>query len=621
MENDKEVNQASELVAGGNGSGAAFMVMEGKGPEPDLVGEVLADHGADQEDHALPDFSQMSKKEMLDVLKELLKSEDFKKTDAIVKELKPLYDEIRTNEKAEALIKFKSEGGNEDDFEYRYDETDHHFDATLKLLRDKRTHFYKSIEEKKSENLRKKNEILEQLRVLMDGEDSPNSFHKFKELQHQWKQVGPVPMQNIKTLWANYNALIDRFYDHRSIYFELKELDRKKNLETKLELCSKAEKLIEASTIKNAVHDLNELHNEFRHIGPVPKEDQENVWQRFKKASDEVYAKRDALVAELHLELKKNLEAKSQLSVDIAEFATFTSDRIKDWNEKTISILELQKKWDGVGAMPRTKAKDLNKKFWSSFKSFFHNKGLFFKKLDEERSNNLKAKQELVQRALQLKSSEDWAHTSQELIELQRKWKDIGPVPEKQREKIFKEFKEACDFFFEQRRGTQEKADLEQEDNLKKKESIIDGLLIAVKEGTGNREALHQMQLQFASIGFVPKSAMASVRSRFNEATSKYIELVGNLNPTEKNSITLEAELTNLRNDPQAERKLFNKEQTLRKQITKAENDLAVLRNNLEFFGRSKNAEKMKGEFSSQIEEANQHLMELKKQLKLLKSV
>jgi Domain of Unknown Function (DUF349) len=621
MENDKEVNQASELVAGGNDSGAAFMVMEGKSPEPDLNGEALVDHAADQEDPALPDFSQMSKKEMLDVLKELLKSEDFKRADTIVKELKPLYDEIRTNEKAEALIKFKSEGGNEDDFEYRYDETDHHFEATLKLLRDKRTQFYKSIEEKKSENLRKKNEILEQLRVLMDGEDSPNSFHKFKELQHQWKLVGPVPMSNLKTLWANYNALIDRFYDHRSIYFELKELDRKKNLETKLELCNKAEKMVEASSIKNAVHELNDLHNEFRHIGPVPKEDQENVWQRFKKASDQVYAKRDALVAELHLELKKNLEAKSQLSVDIAEFASFTSDRIKDWNEKTKAILELQKKWDGIGAMPRTKAKDLNKKFWSSFKSFFHNKGLFFKKLDEERSNNLKAKQELVQRAMQLKSSEDWAHTSQEMIELQRKWKDIGPVPEKQREKIFKEFKEACDFFFEQRRGTQVKADLEQEDNLKKKESIIEGLLSAVKEGIGNREALHQMQLQFASIGFVPKNAMASVRSRFNEATSKYIELVGNLNPTEKDSITLEAELTNLRNDPQAERKLFNKEQTLRKQITKAENDLAVLRNNLEFFGRSKNAEKMKGEFSNQIEEANQHLMELKKQLKLLKSV
>ncbi len=619
MENDKEVNQASGL--GGNGSGAAFMVMEGKGPEPDLVGEVLADHDADQEDHAITDFSLLSKKEMLEVLKELVKSEDFKKPDSIIKELKPLYDEIRTNEKAEALVKFKSEGGNEDDFEYRYDETDHHFDATIKLLREKRNQFYKSIEEKKSENLRKKNEILEQLRVVMEGEDSPNSFHKFKDLQHQWKLVGPVPMSNLKTLWANYNALIDRFYDHRSIYFELKELDRKKNLETKLELCNKAEKLFEAATIKNAVYELNELHNEFRHIGPVPKEDQENVWQRFKKASDEVYAKRDALVAELHLELKKNLEAKSQLGVDIAEFAAFASDRIKDWNEKTKAILELQKNWDGIGAMPHTKAKDLNKKFWSSFKSFFHNKSLFFKKLDEQRSNNLAAKQELVQRALQLKSSEDWAHTSQELIGLQRTWKDIGPVPEKQREKIFKEFKEACDFFFEQRRGTQEKAGIEQEENLKKKESIIAELMAAVKEGAGNRETLHQMQVQFASIGFVPKNAMASVRSRFNEATSKYIELVGKLNPEEKDSITLEAQLTNLRNDPQAERKLFHKEQTLRKQITKAENDLAVLRNNLEFFGRSKNAEKMKEEFSGKIEEANQHLVELKKQLKLLKSV
>jgi len=617
MKNEKEVNQENELMAGGGGSGSALTVLE----EASSDKETTVEASIDSDDHVLQDYSHLSKKELVDVVKELVKNDDFKKSDAILKEIKPLMDEIRTQEKTAALIRFKEAGGTDDDFEYRLDELDHAYEATLKLLRDRRNQFYKNQEEQRADNLRKKNEILEQLRALIDGEDSPHAFQAFKELQSRWKQVGPVPMSNIKTLWANYNALIDRFYDHRSIYFELKELDRKKNLEAKLELCAKAERLSEVSVIKDAVRELNDLHYEFKHIGPVPKEDQENVWQRFKKASDEVYARRDAYVAGLQAELQKNLEAKSQLLTDIESFASFTSDRIKDWNQKTQLVLELQKKWDGIGAVPRAKAKELNKKFWTAFKSFFHNKGAFFKKLDEDRGNNLKAKQELVKRAHELKASEDWAKTSQELIELQKKWKDIGPVPEKQREKIYKEFKEACDFFFEQRRGTQEKADHEQDENLKKKEAIIEELLSAAKQKTGSLEALHELQVQFNEIGFVPKNVMASVKSRYHEATAKYIESIGGLNADDKDRVTLEAQLINLRNDPQAERKIYYKEQTLRKQITKAENDLAVLRNNLEFFGRSKNAEKLKEEFTGKIEEAHRHLIQLKNQLKLLKTV
>ncbi len=614
MENDKEVNQENGLVAGGEGSGSAFMIVE----EKSIDKEPLIDS---PEEHLLPDYSLLSKSELVEVVKELAKSDDFKKSDAILKEVKTLVDEIRATERSEALTRFKNEGGIENDFEYRLDGLDHAFDATLKLIRDKRNQYYKNQEEAKTENLRKKNEILEHLRVLIDGEDSANSFQVFKDLQQKWKQVGPVPMSNLKTLWANYNALIDRFYDHRSIYFELKELDRKKNLEAKLEICSKAERLSEVSLIKDAVRELNELHHEFKHIGPVPKEDQENVWQRFKKASDEVYARRDTFVAGLQAELQKNLEAKSILLVEIESFSSFVTDRIKDWNQKTQEILGLQKKWDSIGAVPRSKAKELNKKFWSAFKSFFHSKGIFFKKLDEERGNNLKAKQELVKRALELKASEDWSKTSQELIELQKKWKEIGPVPEKQRDKIYKEFKDACDFFFEQRRGTQEKADLEQDENLKKKEAIIELLLTAAKEKTGSLEALHELQAQYNEVGFVPKNVVASVKHRFNEATTMYIESIGGINADERDRIVLEAQLINLRNDPQAERKLYQKEQALRKQITKAENDLATLRNNLEFFGRSKNAEKLKEEFNGKIDEAHQHLLQLKNQLKLLKTV
>ena len=243
------------------------------------------------------DFSQFTKHDFVTLLKDLSREEDFKKVDRLLKEAKPLYDEIREGEKQAALQRFLAEGGKKDDFDYRIDELDHQFDATLKLIRDRRNQYYKNLEERKAEGLRIKNEILEKLRVLVDGEDSPVTFHQFKELQREWKNSGPVPASHAKEMWASYNAIIDRFYDHRNIYFELKELDRKKNLETKRELVAKANRLLTEKSIAVAVRELNELHNEFKHIGPVPKEEQEALWQLFKGASDKVYAKRDEFVA------------------------------------------------------------------------------------------------------------------------------------------------------------------------------------------------------------------------------------------------------------------------------------------------------------------------------------
>ncbi|MBX2893927.1 MAG: DUF349 domain-containing protein [Cyclobacteriaceae bacterium] len=604
IENDKEVQEVGQEES---------ILMQTTNHEEE--------HEVDSEDHHEVDYSGFTKSELVGVVKELVKDDNFKRIDQALKDIKPLFDEIRANERREALDRFKADGGIEEDFEYRLDELDHTFDATVKLIRDRRNEYFKNLENRKNENLRKKNEILENLRTLIDGEDSAHSFATFKELQHAWKQVGPVPPAQVKTLWANYNALVDRFYDHRNIYFELKELDRKKNLEAKVELCIRAEQLVTRNLIKDAVKELNELHNEFKHIGPVPKEDQEIVWQRFKAASDAVYAKRDEFVAGMQAELKANFEAKSKIADEVQTYLGFASDRIKDWNQKTKEILELQKRWDAVGGTPRAKSKDLNKKFWSAFKQFFHNKSQFFKKLDEERDKNLKAKQQLVARAIELKASDDWNKTSQELKQLQLQWKEIGPVPEKQRDKIYKEFKEACDFFFNQRRGSQAKADQEQEVNLKQKEAIIDELIAATVAGNTSVEQLDELQGRFNDIGFVPKNSIASIKQRFSDAVAKYVQSISGLSEADREQTLLQSHLYGLKNDPQADRKLYQKEQTLRKQIQKAENDLSTLRNNLEFFGRSKNAEKLKGEFNDKIEEANQHLIQLKKQLKMLKSV
>ncbi|MEJ7645529.1 MAG: DUF349 domain-containing protein [Chryseolinea sp.] len=573
-----------------------------------------------EEDHAT-DYSNFSKAQFAELIKELTREDNFKKIDNVLREVKPLFDDMREREKAEALSRFINEGGVAEDFEYKGDEHDHAFDATYKILKDKKAQYFKQQEEGKVNNLKKKQDLLEKLRVLFDSQDNANQFDQFKSLQKEWKVIGPVPGPQAKTLWANYHALTDRFYDNQSIYFELKELDRRKNLEAKVELCARAERLIANESIKDAIAELNEFHHEFKHLGPVPKDDKESVWQRFKAASDAVYSKRDAYLQTLQQELHVNFGNKATLSDQVQEFINFQSDRIKDWNQKTKEILDLQKRWEIIGGLPRAKAKDVNKKFWSAFKTFFNNKNTFFKKLDEERERNLQLKYDLVKKALDLKESSDWERTSNELKVLQQKWKDIGPVPEKFREKVFKEFKDACDYFFDQRRTQTDRLEIEQAENLKQKEEICTTLESHAAGKTGNEEILRDLQARFASLGFVPRKDINPMRNRYHEAVERLINSIPGLSENAKGKISLENQLNDLRNDPDAERKIYQKEQIIRKKISKVENDIALWRNNLEFFGRSKNADKVKEEFNEKIRESSEHLKELKDQLKVLRTV
>lgn len=302
-------------------------------------------------------------------------------------------------------------------------------------------------------------------------------------------------------------------------------------------------------------------------------------------------------------------------------FATFQTDRIKEWNQKTQEILAIQKKWEGVGGVARSKSREVNKKFWSSFKAFFSKKSSFFKKLDEERDKNLQAKMEIIRRAHELKESTDWEKTAQALKDLQHEWKELGPVPEKMREKVFQEFKEACDFFFEQRRGQFEKVESEQENNFKLKESVCEELEILAAAKTGTVDQFNELLEKYNSIGFVPRKVINDCRARFKAAVDKFFAMTEGISEDDKERLQMEIQMGSLKNDPQAERKIYQKEQTIRKRITKVENDIALLRNNMEFFGRSKNAEKFKEEFNVKLEEANEHLKTLKSQLKLLKTV
>lgn len=566
------------------------------------------------------DYSTFSKKEFVMLLKELARQGDFRKVDAVLREIKNHFDQILEKDRSEALKKFIEEGGSPNDFEYRPDLLETTFEANHKLLKDRRAEHYRNLGEQKSENLRIKNSLLEELRKLVDGEDDKHSFDKFKEIQKQWRETGQVPTAHMRTLWANYHALVDRFYDNRNIYFELKELDRRKNLEAKFELCHRAEKLASVAKISVAIRELNDLHEDYRHIGPVAREEKDAVWERFKKASNAVYERRDAFVAQLQETLSRNLGMKDQIIAEVTTFTTFQSDRIKEWNQKTSDIIGIQKNWEAIGAVPHARSREINKRFWAAFKTFFNNKGLFFKRLDESRLQNLQLKKDLIQQAEALKSSQQWDATADELKALQIKWKEIGPVPEKQRDKIFQEFRATCDFFFEQRRVKLEEAEKELYGNLEKKEAICSELEKMISDKSGSLEQLKELQRNFQSIGFVPHQSVASIKSRFSSALNKFIASLEQVSQQEKDQAMLEIQLENLKTDPDAGYKIQVREQSLRKRIAKEENDLAILKNNLGFFGRSKNADKVRAEFNEKINAAELELGKLKGQLKLLRA-
>jgi hypothetical protein len=590
--------------------------------ETDLTEREGEEHTAEEQEEDHVDYSHFTKDQFVTLIKDLVKEGDQRKTDRILKEIKPLFDELKERDRTTALNRFILDGGSPDDFDYRSDEATQQFDALAKQIKDQRTQALKNQEDQRNQNLRKKTELLEKIRELVDSHDpSTQQFNAFKELQREWKNVGAVPVAQNKTLWANYHALVDRFYDNQSIYFELKELDRKKNLESKIELCARAEKLNDVEKIKDAIRELNELHHEFKHVGPVPMEEKEAVWQRFKAASDAVYAKRDEFLKTLQHELMANLDLKLKLAEEVAQYSSYQSDRIKEWNQKTKEVLELQKKWDAVGGLPRTKSKDVNKKFWGAFKTFFSNKSTFFKKLDEERSANLKLKNELVQQAIALKESDEWDKAANELKNLQHQWKEIGPVPEKFREKVYQEFKAACDFFFEQKRNQHGKQEGEQQENLKAKEEICAELEKHVVENTASPALLKELEAKFNQIGFVPKNAITGIRKRYHDAAQKFANSIQGISQDERSKLVLENELADIKSGPMGEQKLYQKEQSIRKKIQKVENDIAVLKNNLEFFGRSKNADKYKAEFNAKIAEADEELKQLKGQLKLLRTV
>ena len=567
------------------------------------------------------EFKSLDKSDLVKYIELVVKEEDPLLADKVAKQLKPFYDSVHEKERQVALEKFEADGNDPDHFAYKFDDLDNRFDGAFKLIRDRKSQHIKHLERSKESNLEEKVNLLETLRALVDEEETTSSIQAVKKIQEQWRSIGPVPGQHVKTLWANYHALMDRYYDQRSIYFELKELDRKKNLEAKLELCEKAEKLEQVENLKQAINDLNELHEEFKHIGPVPKSEQQALWERFKLASDKIYARRKEFIKHLKEDLKENLDKKAQLAEQVQEFLSFNSDRINEWNKRTKAILELQKKWEVIGGLPRDQAKEINRKFWGAFKGFFQNKSSFFKKLEGERVTNLEKKQQLVAQAESLKDSKEWNETAEKLKALQREWRNIGPVPEKHRNSIYNQFKEACDTFFNNRRSQNQELEKDYLENLKQKQKICIEIESMTTAADYDLDKFLNLKQKFTEIGYVPASQVKQIRSQFTQTANDFLAAVPDELKDEARQIKYDIEFEKLKKGPHADRRKDQKVQALRRDISTLENDIATWRNNLEFFANSKTANKLKEEFTVKIEKAGKQLNELKSQLRALREL
>jgi hypothetical protein len=582
------------------------------------------EHDDDLEDDHHEDYTHYNKDQFVNLVKNISqdKSLKVKKVNQILKEIKPLFDELVAEEKEQAYQNYLASGGDKDSFEFREDKNVKLFYQIFGQIQKQRHRQIAEQEEQKEKNLAAKNEILEKLRALTEAEESHSSIEDLKKLQQAWKAIGPVSPQYNRALWASYNALVDRFYNNRTIFYELIELDRRKNLALKLAICEKAEKLVESNSIQRAIRELNELHEEFKHIGPVPKEAQESLWQRFKTASDKVYEKKRDFIKNREDEKKKNLELKLALVEEVKPFADYKTDKIAEWNDKTKELLDIQKKWDAIRFIPRESIKETSKNFWLYFKAFFTNKNNFIRTLDEERENNLKIKTQLCEEAEGLLQSEmDGRKIADRLKDLQRKWKDIGPVPSKFRDSIYERFKKACDSFFERRREDYNSQEREYEDNLKKKQMLCDKIdNTTLEAGIDAEDLLDSFVDEWRQIGFVPKKDKQFIQQKFEKALADFVNRLPNTNKEDKEKIQLNLEVEFYRDSPQAQRKVAQKESVLRRKIQKLEMDIETLKNNMGFLAKSKEASKLKENIEKQIAQSTEHLNTLKRQLKVLQN-
>lgn len=577
---------------------------------------------AEEEKRDLTDYSGFTKNDFLSKAEQLVYMPNIKEAHDIFKKIRVLFDDAIKAERV-ILVKEWADAGNDvRDFKPPYDEVKEKFYKVYTAFLEKRAEEKKQAEEEKQKNFQAKKSIIERLKALSSQDETEGIFKEVLELQKQWRQIRTVPREHMQELWENYRYFLDKFYDNHAINNELKEKDRQKNLEIKIELIKKVAALAEEKSIKKAHILLNKYHEEFKNAGPVPGKDvAEEIWKRFKEASDSVLNEKRQALELIKAKRNENLELKKLLCEKVEQINQLPLDSPKLWKENAEKVTAIFAEWKTIGPVPES----VNDQIWRRFREaqnlFNHNKKLFFDTLNSGKGKNLELKTALCEEAEKLSESTQYDVTSKHLISLQEKWKSIGPVPDVNNEMIWNRFRTACDKFFKRKEEFYKEKNAGQKENQQIKERIVNDVqnLLSVEDGNGVFEQLRKLQQEWMSVGFVPIKVKNDLQHKYTKAVDavyKKFKKSADNNKTER----VKEHFEMLASAPNGDEKLKFEERAVNDKLRGLKDDVETLKNNIEFFAKSKNADELKRQIEQKIKSANQQIEKLQDELKLIRS-
>jgi hypothetical protein len=566
------------------------------------------------------DYASFSQVELVNALRELLdknQGEDIKKE---VDAIKSCFYKLLKKENEEAKRKFVNEGGLEEEFTEEENPYEQDIKDQLKRYRQIRIAFNKKQEVVKEQNLELKYQVIEEIKNLINREESINkTFQDFRDLQARWREIGLVPQSRMKDLWNTYHFHVENFYDYIKINKELRDLDLKKNLEAKLKLCERAEELMLESSIVKAFNALQKLHERWREIGPVPRDKKDEIWERFKSATSKINKGHQEYFETRKSDQKKNLEAKIALCEKAEAIAESEMKNNKEWDAKSKEMVKLQRVWRTIGFAPKKDNNKIYERFRTACDTFFDNRREFYTQNKELQQNNLQMKIDLCVQAESLKESTDWKKTTQDFIHIQRKWKEIGPVPRKHSEQVWKRFRAACDYFFEMKSTHFSEIDEEQEKNLTLKENLIKEVkdYKVTKNVDKDLEALKEFQRRWTEIGHVPFKQKNEVLREFRYAINTHFDAL-KLDESKRDILKFRNKVSNETETTRGKNKIRHEREKYMSKLKQLENDLVLLDNNIGFFTQSKNAESLIEDVKQKIEKTKKNIELLKKKIRII---
>jgi predicted nucleic acid-binding Zn-ribbon protein len=565
-------------------------------------------------------LSAMGKLELIAHLGELLANHPIETIINDVENIKINYYKKHKAEIEKARKTFVEQGGELEDFKASDDPYENEIKELLRKYRDLKADYNKNQDEHKHKNLEEKYKIIEEIKELVKNKESINrTFQEFREIQKRWRSLGPVPQQNVKDLWETYHHHVEAFYDYIRINQELRDLDLKKNLESKIHLCERAEELLLETNVIEAFRVLQDLHEQWREIGPVPAEMRVEIWNRFKEATSKINKKHQVHFIDLKTEQKKNLDTKTVLCEKAEELCNMEMSSNKDWSSRSHELMELQKVWKTIGFAPKKDNAKIYKRFRDACDAFFNRKREFYGVFKEEQNNNLQLKIDLCIQAEALRESNEWKKTTEELIALQQRWKEIGPVHHKQSEKVWRRFRSACDAFFERKAKHFSEIDNSFGSNLQKKNDLIKQ--IEEFQITDNAEEglkkLKGFQRQWAEIGFVPLKDKDGIQEKYREVINKKFDDL-HIDDNHRLLLKFKTKLEDYLEKPNGMQRVRQEREKYITRLKQLENDIVLWENNIGFFARSSNAMTVIKDVESKIENTKKDIELLNRKISII---